>query len=497
MLHYFQQKHLRLLIVLTVIITSLVILKVRDNFWNYTLLTFTESISTNNGERKSKSESKNKQHNAKNEITKECNASDTVKKPKVNDTSASHTLQQDTNSINVEKSGSASIVPTDSAESGSIFKVPPPPDDLSYYINKLTYYLGKIILDISVFAPFFLLLLYYEKVIRNNYLALNNYIENSNTKYDEIPFVSNQIKTVKDLRDTIDNTNIKVDGDSKFILLSSSLIGKSHLQSKDSIPCQDSSKFIYFGKGWGVAVVADGAGSARLSQLGSKFVTENVSKLIHEAYDLNKWDISKRLPSDAEWNELVFTTFSKVRNQLLVFSNSNDTTLSDYASTVIVTLFSPYGLAVGHIGDGRAGYSDSNNDWHPMLTPHKGEEANQTLFLTSDLWINDDLYINGNKVPESIIIRSEDYRAFTLMTDGCEQGCYELGYYDHSREVFVKKNKPYNKFFNPLIDKIKSDILGEKSIDLISSFFQDIVDKGNVKFEEEMDDKTLVIGIRY
>ena len=132
-----------------------------------------------------------------------------------------------------------------------------------------------------------------------------------------------------------------------------------------------------------------------------------------------------------------------------------------------------------------------------MFTPHKGEEANQTLFLTSDLWVNNDLLVNGTKVPETNIVSTSDYKAFTLMSDGCEQACFELGYYDSVRDFFVIQNKPYNNFFNPLIEKIKTDYLNNMSKEDIRVFYDNIISSGNEKLKEEMDDKTLFIGIRY
>ena len=372
--------------------------------------------------------------------------------------------------------------------------------DAPTIIDESTTFYINMFLSFFVFTPFILLFLYLETIIRNSKSSFINKTDNNIT--DTLESFSNHIEeihnhAINNSNKIQNDTNINIDIESKMIFLSTSQIGKSHLQSSNKIPCQDSNRFINFGNGWGVIVVADGAGSAKLSDIGSNFVTEQVSKLIQEAFRLYKWNIYQKLPSDAVWNELIFSVFMKVRQQLLRYAEENNVKITDYASTVIVTLFSPYGLAVAHIGDGRAGYCDANNEWHSMFTPHKGEEANQTLFLTSDLWVNNDLLVNGTKVPETNIVSTSDYKAFTLMSDGCEQACFELGHYDSVRDFFVIQNKPYNNFFNPLIEKIRTDYFNNMSKEDIRVFYDNIISSGNEKLKEEMDDKTLFIGIRY
>ena len=421
------------------------------------------------------------QHQSMLDVLKDCATKIKTTIPQDVKSKASHTAEQKDQKKN-----------TNSESSGNT--------DAPTIIDESTTFYINMFLSFFVFTPFILLFLYLETIIRNNKSSFinktdNNITDNLESFRSHIEEIHNQANNNSN---TIQNdTNINIDIESKMIFLSTSQIGKSHLQSSNKIPCQDSNRFINFGNGWGVIVVADGAGSAKLSDIGSNFVTEQVSKLIQEAFRLYKWNIYQKLPSDAVWNELIFSVFMKVRQQLLRYAEENNVKITDYASTVIVTLFSPYGLAVAHIGDGRAGYCDANNEWHSMFTPHKGEEANQTLFLTSDLWVNNDLLVNGTKVPETNIVSTSDYKAFTLMSDGCEQACFELGHYDSVRDFFVIQNKPYNNFFNPLIEKIKTDYLHNMSKEDIRVFYDNIISSGNEKLKEEMDDKTLFIGIRY
>ncbi|MBK7438376.1 MAG: protein phosphatase 2C domain-containing protein [Saprospiraceae bacterium] len=64
--------------------------------------------------------------------------------------------------------------------------------------------------------------------------------------------------------------------------------------------------------------------------------------------------------------------------------------------------FSKSGLICSHIGDGRAGYQDNENTWHSVLEPFKGEEANQTIFITSDIWESPNEFIRTTKVNNQI-----------------------------------------------------------------------------------------------
>lgn len=91
----------------------------------------------------------------------------------------------------------------------------------------------------------------------------------------------------------------------------------------------------------------------------------------------------------------------------------------------MVVIYSPLGLLAVHVGDGRMGYKTMSGEWKSMMTPHKGEEANQTIFLISEFWDIPNYELSGVLVPESIVIR-EPVQAFALMSDGCEHTAMEM-----------------------------------------------------------------------
>ncbi len=279
-----------------------------------------------------------------------------------------------------------------------------------------------------------------------------------------------------------------------WLIVHTSEPGKSHLKAKPPIPCQDSHAVLPLNEGWGIAVSCDGAGSAKLSHEGSKFVAEAAIQLFKEIITKNKWVIKNTLPKEADWEKLSLKALKKLRYDLIQYGEEKKYDSSDLACTVIVVIYSPIGLLCTHIGDGRAGYQDKKGHWKAILSPHKGEEANQTIFITSNPWLSNEFKMSGVKVPESTVIKDPP-KAFTLMSDGCEAHSFELGYFDKQKEKFIEKNNPYPKFFNPILQTIlsmkKENLTQEEMLAKWSKF----VKEGTPKLKNEPDDKTLIIGV--
>lgn len=157
------------------------------------------------------------------------------------------------------------------------------------------------------------------------------------------------------------------------------------------------------------------------------------------------------------------------------------------AATSIIVVFSKSGLICSHIGDGRAGYQDSESNWYSVLEPLKGEEANQTVFITSDIWERPNEFIRTIKVSNQI-------QSFTLMSDGCESATFELNRFNDETQLYERLNNPYPKFFNPNITILRELALSGKSSDEIDELWLKFLHNGNSKFESELDDKTLILG---
>ncbi|MFZ4797322.1 MAG: PP2C family serine/threonine-protein phosphatase [Bacteroidia bacterium] len=279
-----------------------------------------------------------------------------------------------------------------------------------------------------------------------------------------------------------------------WLIVSASSIGRSHLKS--DIPCQDNHYVESINEKWGITICCDGAGSAINSHLGSKYVATEIGiKFFKELIIKNGWQEKNTLPTQEEWNKSAREGCIQIYNSLEKLAHDKQIILSSLACTLIVVIYSPIGLLVTHIGDGRAGYCNEYGEWHSLITPHKGEEANQTIFITSQKWITDtDFIMSGKQVPESHVI-NEKPNAFTLMSDGCELHSFECSIMDPETNKWHDPNIPYPKFFNPLVKNLRSMHESKTSIDSANNKWRKFIEEGSAAIEAEPDDKTMILGV--
>lgn len=281
---------------------------------------------------------------------------------------------------------------------------------------------------------------------------------------------------------------------STWLILADSVIGKSHISS--NTVCQDSHYYTPFSEmeGWGIAVVSDGAGSAKHSEIGSKFIAEQaVPHFFKKGIKEKQWDKQNTLPSDEEWAEFAWEQLKNCAGALYEYGEKElDIPFKDLSCTVIAVVISPHGLLVTHIGDGRAGYCTHDGTWNSMIQPHKGEEANMTYFLTSHVWATQKGFRTAHNVPipESRIIR-ETATAFTLLSDGMENHCFECLKKYPDKDLYFDSNQPYGLFYNVVIDMIKK--IEDKASR--NEKWTEILTKGNKKIEDEPDDKTMILAV--
>jgi len=280
----------------------------------------------------------------------------------------------------------------------------------------------------------------------------------------------------------------------KWVVAGASEIGKSHKNANPPLPCQDSHAMKSLEGGWGIAILCDGAGSAALSDVGSEFTVNQAIGVFEGIIQKHNWIKKGELPQAEAWQKLALNAFRTIRKRLELVAEAKEVNPKDYACTIIVVIYAPFGILTSHIGDGRAGYRDGEGKWHPIMTPHNGEEANITIFLTSDYWLKGDFEMSGVTVPESRVITAAP-TGFTLMSDGCESHTFETGYFDEENMRFIHKNTPSQAFFETLrkqLLSVNAEGATEKDIQELWSKF---VDRGNTKFANELDDKTLILGI--
>jgi hypothetical protein len=289
----------------------------------------------------------------------------------------------------------------------------------------------------------------------------------------------------------IDNSKHKCKGD--FYVVYASSIGKSHITNNTS--CQDNHAVGKIDWDWGISVVCDGAGSAENSAQGSKFVSEEAYNLYKAALLRSDFFNKKTLPRDDEWDDISNKIIQEIQLKLKDFATLKKIEYASLACTLIVVVYSPIGLLVSHIGDGRAGYLNSKNEWKSLITPHKGEESNQTIFITSREWNpKNSIKMSNVLVPENSVIR-EMPLAFTLMSDGCESSSYECSKLDSLNQKWTDPNIPFPNFFNPLVTQLKGMIQSKVPQEEANKLWRNFIESGTPSLSEENDDKTLILGI--
>jgi len=277
----------------------------------------------------------------------------------------------------------------------------------------------------------------------------------------------------------------------EWIIVGASVIGRGHIES--NMPCQDSNSYVSLDNGWGIAITSDGAGSAKHSHVGSKIVVTRAKSYFEQLIISSSWYKNNILPDDITWSKAAFKALKAVRDDMQKFAEEKLAKLESFAATVIVVVHTPKGLLVAHIGDGRAGYQDKSGTWHSLITPHKGEEANQTIFITSDFWNIPFYEMSGVSVPETRVIR-ESAKSFVLMSDGCEHTSWDCNLYDADKGIYYDPNTPHVAFFNPLIETLKEHRKEQLPFIDRSEKWSNYLDKGNKSFIKETDDKTMILG---
>ncbi|RRB02050.1 PP2C family serine/threonine-protein phosphatase [Larkinella rosea] len=271
-----------------------------------------------------------------------------------------------------------------------------------------------------------------------------------------------------------------------WIFAFASVIGNSHIS--ENIPCQDACRVGVFDK-FTVSVVTDGAGSCKNSHLGSNQVSDFC--IYHAEKLITRQGWVTEFPNQEVWHDTAKQILITVRKDLENYSIEHDIDFKSLACTVIMAISLPDGLLITHIGDGRAGYCTQEGQWLPMITPFHGEVANETVFITSDIWNDDlvDLYIESNVI-------SGQVSAFCLLSDGCEKAAFEVNLYNSDKSIYYDPNRPFPAFFNPNrtgLTKLHEQL---KSQDDINNLWAEFLTAGTEKLRLETDDKTMVLGVK-
>ncbi len=209
-----------------------------------------------------------------------------------------------------------------------------------------------------------------------------------------------------------DTASFRVEGDG--LMIAASRRGRSHAHK--ALPRDDDTR-IYFDTdtGWHIIAVADGAGGAEYSRLGSQTAVEFAATSLPGLLSAHLPD-----PETADLTVALDATLGAAIHQtadmLDALARETGQRLQSFSTTLLIGIArktdDDWFFASISVGDGLVGLI-ADNEPPLMMTADNGEFAGQTTFLRSDLFAdkaNIAARIHHRTVP--------DFTGFMLMTDG-------------------------------------------------------------------------------
>jgi len=242
-----------------------------------------------------------------------------------------------------------------------------------------------------------------------------------------------------------------------------SIIGTSHTESGQ--PCQDYSKGIVHKADLSEVLIAtclDGAGSARLSQLGAQVAGDRFLAEAQSWLDLNGHSAA---PDEATVKSWVCSA----RASLLEKATEAEALPRDLACTMLGAVVGETWAVFIQIGDGAIVF-DAEGVYQIAFWPDNGEYANTTYFLSDDQF----------KSHLRIEILKQPIAEFAVFTDGLQMIALD----------FVN-NQPHARFFKPLFATVRASQDQERlQQDLVAYLSSDRMN------QRTDDDKSLLLATR-
>ncbi len=191
---------------------------------------------------------------------------------------------------------------------------------------------------------------------------------------------------------------------SKIKVVAASVCGPMHKYCK--LPCQDYFKHKTGGKNF-VAVVSDGAGSAKYGKIGAKTVCDTLVDLLADCpFD----KIKEKIPLAIE------VARKKIMRHRLN-KNKDNAGMIDFSATVVGAACCAGKGIFFHIGDGAAiALKRDNYEQFTASLPENGRFACETFFYTMDDWL-DSLRFTDFENADTIFLMSDGLTNFAFSPD--------------------------------------------------------------------------------
>ena len=241
--------------------------------------------------------------------------------------------------------------------------------------------------------------------------------------------------------------------------------GLSH--QKQDLPCQDVLEFRCLPGGILLVALADGAGSAKHSELGARAA-------VQVAVDSLTFSLEDNQPGECcEWVEIFWGIFENARAALIRLAAEHEKSLREFATTLTCLAATPQRLVVGQLGDGAVVARSQDGALNTVTTLQRGEYANETYFLTQDQALEQ----------VAIQVIDQPIRALAVMSDGLTR-------------LALKRptNEPHLPFFEPLFAFVETSAPSNDGIQA-SEKLTAFLSSPRV-CERTDDDKALVLALR-
>ena len=210
-------------------------------------------------------------------------------------------------------------------------------------------------------------------------------------------------------------------------IIATSVVGAMHSHLK--APCQDYSRCV-IGKNL-VAVVSDGAGSAKFGKIGAKIACETLCDILKNA---NFYNAEKQIA------KAILLAREKIVLHRLNKSKS-EKEIENFAATIVGMLYYKNQGLFFHIGDGAAIAFGETYDNFVASKPENGNFSCETFFYTQPDWLENLRFTRFNTV-----------NSIFLMTDGVTSFSFNQDFSEIERGFIV----PIDTFLRNCTNKIKA-----------------------------------------
>ncbi len=204
-----------------------------------------------------------------------------------------------------------------------------------------------------------------------------------------------------------------------------SVRGVSHV--KRNQPCQDAHFWREFPGAAMVVSVADGAGSASLSQLGAARAAVSSVDWVAEL-------MNGQLPMlDEEWRQLLLAALETAHESVTTVAEKRKVTTRELATTLILAIVTLDTVACVQVGDGACVVLTEEGEVESVTAPQRGEHLNETFFFTAP---------NYQEAAQFSIWHGS-VRGVAVFSDGLQMLALKM-----------PEGRPHPAFFMPLFDMV-------------------------------------------